>query len=145
MNTKSRKMSPPGFFRRMGAILYDGILLFSVFFVTTALLLPLNDGRAFDPGQWFYPLCLLWVSFMFFGWFWTHGGQTLGMRAWKIRVRTLDDQALGWRHALVRFVGAIFSWSVGGLGFLWMLFNENKHCWHDLVSKTRIYWDERKV
>ncbi len=144
MNDKTKKMPPPGFLRRMGAILYDGILLCSVFFLTTALLLPLNDGKAFNSGQWFYPLYLLWVSFMFFSWFWTHGGQTLGMRAWKIRLCTLDHQALGWRHALVRFVGAMFSWGAGGLGFLWVLFNEKKLSWHDLISKTQIHWDERE-
>ena len=138
-------MPPPGFLRRMGAILYDGILLCGVLLFTTALLLPLNEGNAFAPDQPFYPLCLLWVSFMFFGWFWTHGGQTLGMRAWKIRVRTRDDQALGWHHALVRFLVATVSWSVCGLGFLWILFNENKLSWHDLISKTLICWDGRKA
>jgi len=144
MNDKTRQMPPPGFFRRMAAILYDGIALGSLFFLTTALLLPFNQGKAFDHEQWSYPLSLLLVSFMFFGWFWTHGGQTLGMRAWKIRVCTRDDQAIGWHHALVRFVIALVSWCAGGLGFFWILFNNKKLSWHDLISKTRICSEKRK-
>ena len=70
----------------MAAIVYDLFLLTAVLFVATAIALPLNAGAAFTSGQYLYPVYLLAVSFLFFGWFWTHGGQTLGMRAWKIIV-----------------------------------------------------------
>ena len=76
----------PGLCRRLGALLYDGILLLGILFLATAILLPFRGGRAFQTDDWGYGIYLLGVVFLFFGWFWTRDGQTLGMRAWKIRL-----------------------------------------------------------
>jgi uncharacterized RDD family membrane protein YckC len=134
----------PGFFRRLAAVLYDLILLIAVFFVATALLLPLNSGEAFSRQQIFYPLYLLTISFIFYGWFWTHGGQTLGLKAWKIRVLTLDHKPINWTQAFVRFIAALLSWGIFGLGFIWILFDKNHHGWHDHLSKTAVFFDAQK-
>ena len=122
--------------RRMAAILYDLLLLLAIFFVATAIILPLNGGHAFDSHQWFYPIYLFSVSFIFYGWFWTHGGQTLGLRAWKLRVLTVDGYPISWWQALLRFCVAIISSICFGLGFFWSLVDKEKRCWHDIVSKT---------
>lgn len=144
MDSQPVKTSAPGFFRRMAAILYDSILLFGVWFIATAPLLALNEGKAVEPDQWFYTVYLVFVSFVFFGWFWTHGGQTLGMRAWKITIYTNGHGPVSWWHALARFAAAFISWGIAGLGFVWILFSRNKLGWHDYLSKTRIDWDERR-
>ena len=130
----------PGIFRRLGAILYDGIILCGILFVATALLLPWNGGQAIEAGRWPLPVYLLCVSFLFFGWFWTHGGQTLGMRAWKIRVISSSGAPLTWVQALIRFISAIVSWGVFGIGFLSIRFNRDRYAWHDRLSGTRIVW-----
>jgi uncharacterized RDD family membrane protein YckC len=134
-------MSKPGFLRRLTVILYDLLLLLAVLFVATALLLPLNAGKAFTAQQFFFPLYLLLVSFLFYAWFWTHGGQTLGLRAWKIRVLTLDRKPISWKQALLRFMAAIVSWGFCGLGFLWILIDKNQCSWHDHLSKTALFFD----
>jgi uncharacterized RDD family membrane protein YckC len=71
--------------------------------VATALILPLTAGQAVGSGNAWFSSYLLLVCFLFFGWFWTHGGQTLGMRAWKIRLQRTDGEGLGWWQALLRF------------------------------------------
>lgn len=124
-------------------MLYDLLLLIAVLFVATALLLPLNAGEAFTARQIFFPLYLLLVSFFFYAWFWTHGGQTLGLRAWKIKVLTLDRKPISWKQALLRFIGAILSWGFFGLGFLWILVDKNQRSWHDHLSKTALFFDNR--
>lgn len=129
---------PPGLLRRLGAIFYDSLLLVAVLFFSTAILLPLNRGKAFQPDQLYYPVYLLAVSFLFFGWFWTHGGQTLGMRAWKLKVCSDGKAAISWPQALLRFTAALLSWSALGLGFIWILCNREKCAWHDRLSNTRI-------
>ena len=134
-------ISEPGFLRRLAAILYDLLLLIAVLCVATALLLPLNAGEAFTARQFFFPLYLLLVSFFFYAWFWTHGGQTLGLRAWKIKVLTLDRKPISWKQALLRFMVAIPSWGFCGLGFLWILFDKNQRSWHDHLSKTAVFFD----
>jgi len=138
------KLSAPGFLRRMAAVCYDALLLLAVFFLATAIALPFNAGQAFAADQFFYPVYLLTISFVFYGWFWTHGGQTLGLRAWKIKVLTPDGQVLNWRQAGIRFIGGVLSWACLGLGFLWCLFDKNGLCWHDYLSKTRLVLQEEK-
>jgi uncharacterized RDD family membrane protein YckC len=142
---------PPhcGLLRRLAAILYDGLLLLAVLFIATAILLPLTHQAGTTPGEAPVPIYaqhplykaaftsyLFMVSYFFFAYFWTHGGQTLGMRAWRIRVQTRDGHPIGWWHALLRFMVAIVSWAALGLGFLWSLVDRQKRTWHDLYSET---------
>lgn len=120
----------------MAAIVYDTLLLIGILFLATALTLPLTGGTAIARGNPYYSGYLILICFLFFGWFWTHGGQTLGMRAWKIRVQRTNGLGISWTQALLRFVGAIISWLALGLGFFWMLADPRKQTWHDRFSGT---------
>jgi uncharacterized RDD family membrane protein YckC len=132
-------MSPPGFWRCIGAVVYDALLLLAVLFLATALLLPFNAGEAFTSGQIFYPAYLFAISFGFYGWFWTHGGQTLGLRAWKLKLLTPDQKPISWRQAFLRFSAALLSWTLFGLGFMWIMIDKKKYSWHDHLSKTALF------
>lgn len=137
---------PPGFFRRFAAQSYDLFLLLALLFLATALLLPFTDGEAISARQTLiYRIYLVVISFFFYGWFWTHGGQTLGMRAWKIKVLTLDQKPINWKQASLRFATAIVSWGLFGLGFLWILLDKNRRGWHDHLSKTALFFDPQKT
>jgi uncharacterized RDD family membrane protein YckC len=128
--------TPVTLWRRLAAIVYDSFLIFGVVFAATALLLPFTGGEAISAGTLWYDAYLLTVCFLFFGWCWTHGGQTLGMRAWKIKVQQADGSAVSWTQALLRFVFAMISWLALGLGFLWALWDGEKRTWHDRWSGT---------
>ncbi len=130
--------SPPGVLRRLGALVYDSVLLTGILFVATAVILPFRGGEAFRPDHPGYSLYLLGVIFLFFGWFWTHGGQTLGMRAWKIRLCTEDGGPLSWKQASLRFFAALLSLGMFGLGFVWAFLDKEKRCWHDRIARTRM-------
>jgi uncharacterized RDD family membrane protein YckC len=132
-------MAKPGLLRHLAAIIYDLLLLVAVLFFATAILLPFNGGEAFSHQQITYPLYLLTVSFCFYGWFWTHGGQTLGLKAWKIRLLNNTYQFISWRQAFIRFFVSILSWGILGLGFLWPLVDKNQRSWHDIASKTGLF------
>ncbi len=135
-------MQPPSLFRHLAIIMYDLLLLIAILFLATALILPLNNGEAYSSNQYYFPLYVLSVSFFYFGWFWTHGGQTLGMKAWKTKVMTLDKSPMSWSNALVRFTSAILSWLFIGLGFLWKVFDKNHFTWHDHLSKTTLFLEK---
>lgn len=136
----------PGFLVRIAAIFYDLLLLIAILMAATALLLPFNSGEAATPAQLnIYRLYLLAVSFVYYGWFWTHGGQTLGLKTWKIRVLTLDRQTLTWKQAALRFIAAAFSWTILGFGVFWILFDKNKFSWYDRLSKTAVFYDRPKT
>ena len=125
--------------RRFAAILYDSLLLFGTWFVA-ALPIPLvpEAMRSSLPGAFALRAYLLLVAVAFFGWFWTHGGQTLGMRAWRIRVVRDDGRPLRWADAVRRFAFAMLSWVCLGLGFAWSLFHPERLAWHDILSRTRL-------
>jgi uncharacterized RDD family membrane protein YckC len=71
-------------------------------------------------------------------WFWSHGGQSLGMRAWRLQVVRDDGLPLGFKDALKRYLAAIISALPLGLGFIWSLFDAQRLTWHDHWSKTRL-------
>ena len=96
--------------RRLAALSYDGLLLLAVLLFASALLIPLAKTGAtpsYHPLRTLYLLC---VSFGFFGWFWTHGGQTLGMRAWRLQLQGCDGNQVSWRRAALRFTLSLPLW-----------------------------------
>jgi uncharacterized RDD family membrane protein YckC len=131
----------PGLLRRLAAIFYDTLLLGALLLVAVALVtfsLEMGLGYELDPTHPLYRIYLLLVSIAFFVWFWTHGGQTLGMRAWSLRVVRSDGQPLELKDALLRYAAALLSWAACGLGFLWILVDREQLAWHDRISKTKL-------
>ena len=133
--------SPPGTVGltvRLAALLYDALVLACVWFFAATLAVALNGGQALPPQHPLLSLYLLLVSFGFVGWFWTHGGQTLGMKAWKIRLVETGGGPVGWKAALIRYLLALLSLACLGLGYLWVIVEPQKRSWHDLGSNTRV-------
>lgn len=126
----------PGLGRRLAACLYDGLVLFAVLMVAGAAWVALTRAAA-PPGDWLFRGYLLAVAALFFCGFWRRG-ETLGMRAWKIRVVAADGRTPGWNRALLRFAAALLSWAALGLGFFWVLVDRERLAWHDRLSGTRL-------
>ncbi|MFK8015615.1 MAG: RDD family protein [Gammaproteobacteria bacterium] len=121
--------------RRLFAIVYDVLLLFAVLMLATWALLPFTGGEPVrGPG---FQLYLLVIGCGFFAVFWHFGGQTLGMRAWRLQVRGAAGPVT-WREAWLRSAAAILSWLALGLGYIWSLFDEQSRTWHDRLSGTRL-------
>ncbi len=78
-------------------------------FVVTFAMLPLTHGEAILSstqglvGHAYHALLAMLV-FAYFGWSWTRSGQTLGMRAWRIRLESAGARRLTWAESLVRFL-----------------------------------------
>ncbi|WNW13574.1 RDD family protein [Pseudomonas sp. DTU_2021_1001937_2_SI_NGA_ILE_001] len=152
----SRPLQPQGHFapahllRRLAAIAYDLLLCLAVQIVTAfvykliwmafvgeARLRELSDAGATDGDPLLSSLLLL-VTFGFFAKFWTHGGQTLGMQVWGVRVQNADGSAISLTQALLRFMVAIASALCLGLGFLWCLYDKQGRTWHDIYSNSQL-------
>ncbi len=134
--TTAADLPPTGLWRRLAAIVYDSFLLFAVLVLATIVLLPFTGGEAVAAGNPFYLPYLLAVSYLFLGWFWTHGGQTLGMRAWRIRAQTFAGYEMTWGQALKRFGAALLAWAPSGAGFVWQWLDADGLAWHDRLSGT---------
>lgn len=133
----------PGLPRRLAALFYDGFLLVALWFAMNALLLALSSGRlaAADRPDWLLyvqRLVLAGVTFCFFAWFWRHGGQTLGMRAWRLRLEGQNGGAISLDQAAKRSLAALISFAALGLGYFWVLVDREGRSWHDRLSGTRL-------
>ncbi|MFJ4394076.1 RDD family protein [Pseudomonas sp. NPDC089396] len=141
---------PVGLGRRLAAMFYDFLLCTALLIVTAgaykmiqmaiigeARMRELTEAGALD-GDPLLSTVLLFVLFGFFAKFWTHGGQTLGMQVWGVRVQNTDGSAISLWQALLRFVVSIASWLCLGLGFFWSLIDKRKRGWHDIYSDSQL-------
>ena len=132
-------MTNSGLLRRLGAILYDSLLVLALLFLATIPFIAVRGGEPVEIGDnLLYRLTLAVVIFAFFTGFWTRSGRTLGMQSWGLRVETPDGGIPGFGRASVRFFAAILSWLPAGLGFLWQLWDKDELSWHDRISGTRL-------
>ncbi len=140
MNNTSLPLCRPNFFRWLAVIFYDMLILFSILFLAALIAVIINDGKAISQGNVFFIIYLVLVSGLFYCWFWTHGGQTIGMRAWKVSLRSGEHNSVSWRQAIVRFATALISWLPLGLGFWWQYFGSKRKSWPDMVSGTYLHY-----
>ena len=145
MSTDTNTVEPASFSRRLGAIFYDAMLYGITVLLVGSIISSVTGhllGRELIEGGTLFSRLLFIIQigllFLLFGWSWTHGGQTIGMRAWKIRVVTNDGYQLNWQQAFFRFVSAFFSLLAVGVGFLIALFDTENLGWHDRFSRTRL-------
>ena len=89
--------------------------------------------------QWLAWLSCWLVTGAYAVWSWRRGGQTLGMRPWRLRV-TGADGLPAQRAALVkRYAVGTVSLLLGGLGFWWAWIDRERLTWHDRLSGTRLH------
>lgn len=137
MKNKTTK-HPVGILRRFGAMIYDTILLIAtLFFASLPVVLPLSITLE-HPLYPFFVGYIYLVSFLFFGWFWTHGGQTLGLKTWKTKLISETGNAVTWKQAFIRYLASFICWLTLGLGFLWCFTNRDRLAWNDIWSNTRL-------
>lgn len=140
----------PSIPRRLGAMLYDTVLLLGILLVANALyFIPYQIliGHPIEAGlpRLLQQLYLLAVIAGFYVYFWTHGGQTLGMRAWRLRVIDEDGKALDTGAALTRFGWSIPSILGAGMGLWWSLIDREGLAWHDRKSRSRLVMMEKSA
>jgi len=133
--SKGSSYPPAGILRRLIAMFYDSLLLVSVLLLATGIVMFLT-GNAEVRHEPLFQILLLATSFLFYTWFWLHGGQTLGMRAWRLRVQRPDGRPITLWQATLRFTLAIPCLALGGLGFFWMLVDRDRMTLYDRLSRT---------
>ncbi|NII12077.1 RDD family protein [Oleiagrimonas sp. C23AA] len=147
---------PAPLWRRLAALGYDLFAMAAVVMVTIMVCLLLTAGTL-DPSALWYRLTLLAALGAYFLASWLRGGQTLGMRPWRIRVCTASGAAPRWRQALIRFAAAaapllllaLTPWTGAGsaialvllvwaLDFAWAAFDPRRRALHDLAAGTEL-------
>ncbi|GHA66336.1 RDD family protein [Photobacterium aphoticum] len=142
----------PGLFRRLGAWIYDSLVIAAVLMLAAgvatglaALLAHLGwidttgyiDISAYMTQHpvigMLYTAYLAVVMVGFFAYFWCKAGQTLGMRAWKLRLQNKDGSNLRFTQALIRMGTSAF-----GLGNLMAPFSREKQSFQDIMAECEM-------
>ncbi len=134
---QSKPLATPAFLAwRLLALAYDAVIAIALLMLSSGILLLLNHGNAISPGS-----AMAYLEFFVF-WAvlgvyavcsWRYGGQTLGMRPWRLCVVDANGKNAAWRPLILRYVLASSS---AGLVLLWSLVEPEKRGLHDLASNT---------
>jgi uncharacterized RDD family membrane protein YckC len=140
--------TPASIWLRAAAAVYDLFPLVGLWMLTVALAMLVAHGDidvAHPPPAWHLMLqtALLAVTAAYFVFSWVRGGQTIGMRAWRVRVVSTDGGVLPWPRALLRFALALASLLALGLGFLWCVIDRRRRGWHDIIARSEVVRFER--
>ena len=122
--------------RRLASALYEALVVLAVAFVATFPFLALFGDATHG---WRRTLLQAWMVFIigaYFVWFWTHGGQTLPMKTWHLRLVRNDGAAIGIAAAIHRYLLALLGTSAVGIGFLWALVDRERLFLHDRLAGT---------
>lgn len=138
-----RQARPPGVARRVLSGLYDLMLLAGVVVMAAALVtLPyqglLNGDLTQGLARRLFQGYLIGVGAWYFLYFWSGGRQSLGMRAWRLRLVRDDGQPLTWGDAGRRLVLTLACMAPAGLGLWWAWFDRDRLGWQDRLSRTRL-------
>jgi uncharacterized RDD family membrane protein YckC len=117
-------------------MLYEALLLFAVGFFATWIFFFASGGRDATAGVLRRELqvLLLFAFGAYFLWCWLRGGQTLAMKAWKIRLVGVTPA-----KAAARFVLALLLVPTG-ISLIWALFDAERQFLHDRLAGTRLVW-----
>ena len=116
-------------------MLYDLLLVIALWMATLFPIVAIANHAVH--GATIQTLLFL-EAYAFFVLFWRYRGQTLGMLAWKLAIRSEDGAPLSLSQATLRFFGALVSAACLGLGYLWILIDRENRSWGDLISRTRV-------
>ena len=126
----------PGILRRLASMLYETLLLTAVLFIAGFVFTAVFHSPLPPVLRFIFQLYLLLVMASYFIGYWLHGGQTLPMKTWHLRIVSADDQPLGMKQAFLRFFFALIGVGLG-FGILWALFDRERLFWHDRMAGTK--------
>jgi uncharacterized RDD family membrane protein YckC len=136
-NNDPMSLPSAGVWRRLAAMLYDAFLILALWMGVGAVAIAVNGGEAIASNNPVLPSLLLIATVGFYTYFWRRGGQTLGMRAWRLRlVNERSGPVTGLQCALRCIVG--IGSLCGFLGYIWLWFDAQNKTWHDRVSFTKV-------
>ena len=127
-----------GLARRLASLVYDGLLLTALLLVTTFIFIALFGDATHAPLRYWLQACLYLVAATYLLWCWLHGGQTLAMQTWRIRLVGDKTQTVSVDRALQRYLLVSLGLMFFGAGFLWALFDRERLFLHDRLLGTRL-------
>lgn len=124
---------------RLTALVYDSLPVLALWLLVSGVVLALHGFTPLPPwslGFWLQNLLLWLVTGLYAVESWARGGQTLGMRPWRLKVVAADGRLATRAQLWRRYAWATLALAAAGLGLLWSLWEPQRRGWHDLASAT---------
>jgi len=117
---------------------YESLLLAAILIMSGWAFLAVTS--ALDPAlsRPLLQLYVLGVTATYFVYCWTHGGQTLPMKTWRVRLVVRNGGAVTLRTGIYRYLFALAGCGLFGLGLAWALFDRDRQFLHDRLAGTRL-------
>ncbi|RMI19592.1 MAG: RDD family protein [Calditrichaeota bacterium] len=138
-----------GFGKRLAAYLIDAIILAIPMFILQTLIMgdAMSGMQAGDPAAmqeftsaYFKVAALnILIGIVYVVGMWTYAdGATLGKKALRIKVVKSDGSPITLGSAFLRYIGYFISSLVCLLGYLWIIWDQERRGWHDMIANTRV-------
>ena len=160
MSSSSAPLSTPPLKARLFCMVYESMLLFGVVFIGGWLFSTLLQQRHALNMRNELQVWLFIVLGFYFTWFWTHGGQTLAMKTWRIKLISTNGARASLQQAVLRYL-LVWLWFLPGLAMArlleakgWMLvllptlnciiwalavfLHPERQFLHDRIAKTKL-------
>jgi uncharacterized RDD family membrane protein YckC len=124
--------------RRFASLFYDALLLTAVLWCAGLPFAAVEQYLGTAHTRAVYQLYLAAVAGVYFTWQWLHGGATLAMKTWRLKLVSCDGDPLTRRQAIVRYVAALAGLALFAIGFLWPVVDRHRAFLHDRIARTRI-------
>ena len=145
MNSPPIKVTLAPFWKRLMAWIYDllgalGVFILAlvigqlvIYLLTSFWVADFNKVAAGSSKSILWTFYLISSVQYYYIWCWVKGGQTVGMKTWRLQLYKTDGSLVSWKEAYIRSLA-----SLGGLGNLWCLIDDENRAWHDLIFDTRV-------
>jgi uncharacterized RDD family membrane protein YckC len=128
----------PGLARRFACAVYELLILTALVLVACFPFLALTGDATGGFRRHLMQAYVLAVVGAYLVWFWSHGGQTLAMKTWRIRVESVDGGPVTRPAAIRRYLFALAGLACLGIGFLWAFLDRDRQFLHDRLARTRL-------
>jgi len=136
-------------YRRLAAMIYDGLIVIALYIMAGFILVGSYKAVTGEfPGA--FPASvdlsvLFIICFFYYTHSWMRGGQTIGMKSWRIKLISEYKPQMRLTQCMLRTGIGFFSLLIVGLGYWWALFDKRQRTWHDMASMTRIVYMPRDM
>lgn len=127
--------APAPVWKRLFAMIYDGLILTGLWLTSGFLVVLVTSGT---PPTWLTQAVLFLITFGYFIVSWVKGGQTLGLRAWRLQVIEEHQAKVTWKSAIIRTAAGLVTLAPIGVTLLTAFLNAERKTLYDRWSHTQV-------
>jgi len=126
--------------RLYACLFYEAIIQIALWFIVTLFVLAVfKVDLTSNPNLLRF---ILWASSgIYFIYSWLHGGQTLAMKAWSLKLNYAQENK-NFSYLFIRYFLSSISLVFFGLGYLYIFFDKKNRYLHDRILGSKIIYTQ---